>query len=80
MCGRAYFKEAFAVPETKDWDSLEASFKRIALPRIQQIKNLTRIVSKTWWHKFSWMADEAKAAVKLDAKPKGSGVKADYGY
>ncbi len=80
MCGRAYFKESFTVPETKDWDSLEASFKRIALPRIQQIKNLTRIVSKPWWHKFSWMADDAKAAVKLDAKPQGSGVKADYGY
>lgn len=80
MCGRAYFKEAFADSKTKDWDSLEANFKRIALPRIRQIKNLTRIVSKPWWHKFSWMADEAKSMIKLDAKPVASGVQADYGY
>ena len=80
MCGRAYFKEVFTMPETKDWDSLEESFKTVALTRIQQIKNLTRIVSKPWWHKFSWMDDDAKAAVKLDAKPESSGVKADYGY
>lgn len=80
MCGRAYFKEAFADEQTKDWDSLEANFKRIALPRMLQIKNLSKIVSKPWWHKFSWMADEAKAAIKLDAKPSSSGVQADYGY
>jgi tagatose-1,6-bisphosphate aldolase len=80
MCGRAYFKEAFVDKETKDWDSLEASFRRIALPRIDQIKALATIVSKPWWHKFTWMADEAKALINLDAKPKDTGVKADYGY
>jgi len=80
MCGRAYFKEAFADPQTKDLDSLEANFKRIAPPRMRQIKNLSRVVSKPWWHKFTWMADEAKSVIKLDAKPKGSGVQADYGY
>ncbi|GAH73727.1 unnamed protein product, partial [marine sediment metagenome] len=50
MCGRAYFKEAFTAEATKDWDSLETSFRKIALSRIQQIKNLARIVSKPWWH------------------------------
>jgi tagatose-1,6-bisphosphate aldolase len=80
MCGRAYFKEAFLDPETKDWDSLEASFSRIALPRIAQIKGLATVISQPWWHKFDWMADEAKSIVNLDAKPKDTGVKADYGY
>ncbi|NQT81660.1 hypothetical protein HQ563_01450 [bacterium] len=80
MCGRAYFKEAFQAPETKDWDTLEASFSRIALPRIGQIKGLATVVSKAWWHKFTWMAEEAKAVINLDAKPKDTGVKADYGY
>jgi tagatose-1,6-bisphosphate aldolase len=80
MCGRAYFKESFLDPATKDWDSLEASFRRIALPRIAQIKGLATVISKPWWHKFTWMADEAKAAINLDAKPKDTGVKADYGY
>ena len=80
MCGRAYFKEAFVEPTTKDWDTLEASFTRIALPRIAQIKGLATVVSKPWWHKFTWMADDAKAVINLDAKPKSLGVKADYGY
>lgn len=64
MCGRAYFKEAFTDSETKDWDTLEQSFKRIALPRIKQIKNLARVVSQPWWHKFTWMSDEAKKVIK----------------
>jgi tagatose-1,6-bisphosphate aldolase len=80
MCGRAYFKEAFVDKKTKDWDSLEASFERIALPRIAQIKGLATVVSKPWWHKFTWIAEEAKAVIDLDAKPKPLGVKADYGY
>ncbi len=80
MCGRAYFKEAFTDPATKDWDTLEASFKRIALPRIAQIKGLATIVSKPWWHKFTWVADDAKKVINLGAKPKARGVKADYGY
>lgn len=72
MCGRAYFKESFTAEATKDWDSLETSFRRIALPRIQQIKNLAHIVSKPWWHKFSWMSDEARELINRDAKPKAS--------
>ena len=72
MCGRAYFKEAFTADATKDWDSLETSFRKIALSRIQQIKNLARIVSKPWWHRFSWMSDEARALINMDAKPKAS--------
>jgi len=72
MCGRAYFKDAFTVNDTKDWDSLETSFQKIALPRIQQIKNLARIVSKPWWHRFSWMSDEARALINMDTKPKTS--------
>ncbi len=80
MCGRAYFKEAFADPETKDFDSLEANFSRIALPRMLQIKNLSRIVSRPWWHKFASMIDDAKSMIKVDAKPVSTGVQADYGY
>lgn len=80
MCGRAYFKESFTDPETKDGDSLETSFKRIALPRIKQIKKLAQVMSEAWWHKFSQMSDEAKSLIDLDAKTKVSSIKADYGY
>lgn len=80
MCGRAYFKEAFTLSDTKDWDSLETNFKRIAIPRIKHIKNLAKVMSKPWWHRFSWLSDEAKATLNFDAKTKASGVKADYGY
>jgi len=64
MCGRAYFKEAFTDPETRDWDSLETSFKRIALPRIIHIKNLAKVMSQPWWHRFTWISDEAKTLLK----------------
>ncbi len=64
MCGRAYFKEAFTDPETKDWDSLEVSFKKIALPRMKQIKNLAKAVSLPWWHRFTWMSEEAKSLIE----------------
>ncbi len=80
MCGRAYFKEAFTVPETADLDSLERSFACIALPRMRQIKGLAEKVSKPWWHKFSALTDEARQLIEPDAKPMGSGVSADYGY
>jgi len=80
MCGRAYFKEAFTMPNTRDLDTLAESFAEIALPRMRQIKALAGIVSPPWWHKFSSMADEAKAVIDTDAKPKGSGVRADFGY
>ncbi|MFH0964616.1 MAG: hypothetical protein V2A58_11480 [Planctomycetota bacterium] len=79
MCGRAYFKEAFTDPATKDWDTLESSFQRIALPRIAQIRSLARAVSKPWWHAFSSMTPAAKALIKTDRKPL-PGVKADFGY
>ncbi len=80
MCGRAYFKEAFAMPQTRDLDTLADSFARIALPRIRQIKSRAEKVSPPWWHKFTSMADEAKAAIDTASKPRGSGVQADFGY
>ena len=80
MCGRAYFKEAFTDPEAKDWDSLERSFARIALPRMRQIKDLSTIVSPPWWHKFAFVSPEAKATLKPSEKPAPKTVKADYGY
>ena len=79
MCGRAYFKEAFTMPESRDMGSLAESFARIALPRMKQIKGLMEVVSKPWWHKFSWIADDAKATVDMKAQAAG-GVQADFGY
>jgi len=79
MCGRAYFKEAFTDPATKDWDTLETAFARIALPRIEQIRSLARAMSRPWWHAFSGMSDDAKALIKSDRKP-AAGVDADFGY
>ena len=80
MCGRAYFKEAFADPSVKDWDTLEAAFKRIALPRITQIKRLAGAMGPPWWRRFQWMSDEAKSRVRLNGREPGVGVKADFGY
>jgi tagatose-1,6-bisphosphate aldolase len=80
MCGRAYFKEAFTMDETRDVETLAKSFARIALPRMDQIKGLAQRVSKPWWHKFTSMSDQAKALVDMDAKPASTGVKADFGY
>jgi tagatose-1,6-bisphosphate aldolase len=79
MCGRAYFKEAFTDTETKDWDTLEKSFVKIAIPRIRMIRTITKIMSKPWWYKFEWMSDEAKKLIKegREIKP---GLKADFGY
>jgi hypothetical protein len=73
MCGRAYFKEVFVDPATTDWDSLEANFKRISLPRIAQIRGLARRVSLPWWHKFEWMSDEAKGLIDTGAKSGSAG-------
>ena len=63
MCGRAYFKEAFTDPATSDWDTLAESFKRIALPRIKQIKDLAGVISPPWWHKYEFVAEEAKKLI-----------------
>ncbi len=79
MCGRAYFKEAFTHPATKDWDSLESSFARIAIPRIQTIRRLASGMSRPWWYKFIWMSEEAKTLIKRDGRTMPS-VKADFGY
>jgi tagatose-1,6-bisphosphate aldolase len=65
MCGRAYFKEAFVDSATTDWDSFEETFKRIALPRIAQIKGLAGKISPPWWHKFDYMSDEARGLIDL---------------
>lgn len=80
MCGRAYFKEAFTLPETKDWDSLELGFQRVALPRIEQIRNICNVVSRPWWGRFAEMSDEAKALIRPDAKPSAKRVDAEGGY
>ncbi len=80
MCGRAYFKEAFTMPETKDLDSLGESFARIALPRMHQIQGLAQKVSRPWWHKFSWMSDEASELIDTSGKPSAESVQADFGY
>ena len=79
MCGRAYFKEAFTDPATRDWDTLQSSFARIALPRIAQIRSLCRAMSRPWWCAFTQMTDVAKALIKPERKG-ASGVKADFGY
>ncbi len=79
MCGRAYFKEAFTLPETKDWDSLEESFRKIALPRIRQIRTLAKVTANSWWYKFEWMSEEARSLIKEEREIK-PGVKADFGY
>ena len=73
-------KEAFTSPQTKDLDSLGTTFQQLALPRMRQIQGLARKVSEPWWGKFSWMADQAKGLIDTAARPKGSGVRADYGY
>jgi len=80
MCGRAYFKEAFTLPETRDLDSLTESFARLALPRMQQITALARKVSRPWWHKYTWLADEAKVLLDETARSAGGSVQADFGY
>lgn len=79
MCGRAYFKEAFTDPATKDWDTLEQSFVRIALPRIKLIRRLAQAMSKPWWYKFVSMTETAKSLIKTDTRRILS-VKADFGY
>ncbi|NLW50505.1 MAG: hypothetical protein GXY85_06630 [Candidatus Brocadiaceae bacterium] len=80
MCGRAYFKEAFTLPETRDLDSLAESFARLARPRMRQVTALARRVSPPWWHRYSWLADEAKAMLKDGAGAAGGSVRADFGY
>lgn len=80
MCGRAYFKEAFTMPQTKDLDTLARSFAEIALPRMRQIKSLAQKVSPPWWHKFTRMAEEARALIDTSARASGAGVQADFGY
>ena len=79
MCGRAYFKEVFTAAEATSWNGLVASFKRIAMPRVRQMRELATARSRPWWHAFEWMSDEANRLV--DAGPRNlSGVSADFGY
>ena len=80
MCGRAYFKEAFTMPHTKDFDTLAESFAQIALPRMKQIKALAEKVSPPWWDKFTHVADEARDVVDVSARGIGGAVQADFGY
>ena len=80
MCGRAYFKEAFTAQETTDWVSLGESFRRIALPRIGQIRYLASVVSRKWWSRYQWISDEARKLIHMDSDIQAGGVKADFGY
>jgi tagatose-1,6-bisphosphate aldolase len=80
MCGRAYFKEAFTDPSTRDWDSLRDSFQRRALPRIRQIQDLATVVSPAWWAKYEWMSEEAKKTIDIRAVGLRESVWADFGY
>jgi hypothetical protein len=80
MCGRAYFKEAFADPASRDWDSLTANFQRLALPRIRQIQDLATVVSPAWWDKYEWMADEAKKLIDTRTVGLRDSMRADFGY
>jgi len=80
MCGRAYFKEAFTLPTTKNFGSLGKNFAKIALPRIAQIKDLASVVSKPWWHKYTWIHSKAKKLISGKAAKLRGSVKADYGY
>lgn len=80
MCGRAYFKEAFTLSQTRDLDSLVESFAGIALPRMRQIKSLAEKVSPPWWGKFTWMAGHAEKVISLAGGAAGAGVRADFGY
>ncbi|HIE43469.1 MAG TPA: hypothetical protein EYP78_01560 [Candidatus Omnitrophica bacterium] len=79
MCGRAYFKEAFTDAQTKDWNTLEESFRRIALPRIRQIRTLAKVMARSWWYKFEWMSEGAKKLLSTSREIK-PGVKGDFGY
>jgi tagatose-1,6-bisphosphate aldolase len=80
MCGRAYFKEAFSDPSTRDWDSLGDNFQRRALPRIAQIQDLATVVSPAWWAKYEWMSDEAMKMIDTRATGLRESVRADFGY
>ncbi len=79
MCGRAYFKEAFSDPKAQDVETLADAFGRIALPRMRQIKSLAEKVSRPWWDRFTWMADQAKEQIDTTAAQFG-GVRAEFGY
>jgi tagatose-1,6-bisphosphate aldolase len=80
MCGRAYFKEAFADPSSRDWDSLTANFQSLAMPRIHQIQDLATVVSPAWWDKYEWMADEAKKLIDTCTVGLRDSMRAEFGY
>jgi tagatose-1,6-bisphosphate aldolase len=64
MCGRAYFKDPFADPKVTDWKALEEALARVAIPRMEQIKEITQAVSRRWWQKYAWLSDDAKKLIK----------------
>jgi tagatose-1,6-bisphosphate aldolase len=64
MCGRAYFKDPFADPAVRDWEALEQAIAITAVPRMRQIKALAAARSQPWWHKYTWMSDEARALIQ----------------
>ena len=79
MCGRAYFKESFSAGEATTWDGLVDAFKRIALPRVRQMRELATARSRPWWHALEWIADEGRALIQTGPRSLAS-VAADFGY
>ena len=79
MCGRAYFKEAFTAPEATTWDGLVDAFRRIALPRVRQMRELATARSRPWWHAFESIADEGRRLIRSGPRSLSS-VAADFGY
>jgi len=64
MCGRAYWQDPFADPKVTNWYELQIALQKIAIPRMLQIQELARRISKPWWHKFTWLSDEAKDMIE----------------
>lgn len=79
MCGRAYFKESFSADESTTWNGLVDSFRRIALPRMRQIRKLATARSRPWWHALDWISEEGQQLLQTGPRSLAS-VAADFGY
>lgn len=79
MCGRAYFKESFTAASATTWDGMFQAFKRIALPRVRQIRELSTARSRPWWHALEWISAEGRQLIQTGPRNLPS-VAADFGY
>jgi tagatose-1,6-bisphosphate aldolase len=79
MCGRAYFKEAFTAAEATSWNGLEDAFRRIAVPRVRQMRALATARSRPWWHAFEWIAEEGHQLIHTGPRNLLR-ISADFGY